>query len=787
MVWRRPVTTALVALTLLDACGGGAATGSGAKSAHGSATSIASRRLDDRPPLVLVRRDGDPSPAVAFAVTTDTPLAAAATSAALRARLATRGFSVRLQPNALGFALSALVPNAQEARRFVQVVGAVLELPFAANDAALEAVRSSLAALSTTRAPGPAEATVAACSGELALGDTAKTWDPASEKGRHELAAWFKAARAVHRAAFAVVGPPSVLTAVEDALAQGSAWPDGSALDDPWPARDELGTDFTANASHRLSLAVRLPNEDTAARAARALAAPGSALQRRLSALRPEWRLDRTLAIGRPRGACLRLDVVPTHSEVGPSATDVARALTVVAEESRAFGAAPGRGELDEAIAGATHPGDAAAAAAWRALVGRDEPGPVRTAVSYSATPAERGRFELAAAVSAERQAEKEPFIEVARRAEPGQGRLWALFAPTCGTSVESAASAGESALVVTALARSAPEGEVTVEPWLAPDGAGLLVGTRRLTPAETTAAQATRLGRALGELVATARPTPTDLASAREELTSGLGGEQHRGYFVALDALTQGHPSWLEPRGTFAALASAPTGGFEAALQRWLGRPLRVAVLANGDATQPDSIRREIERWLRPIRGDAARCPSRNHPASPTTELTLSVSGDAPEGSYVGIPFPPFERRLPVEARAALVLLNRSGGWLDQVLSDLPASATALALGGPDAAAFVVEVVTTESQRHLAVERLRQLFERLATGRVATQADVDLARRELAQGEAGELLDPRRRVVATFRGATKPEPVLDASRLAAFLATLRRGGTVVVHVASRG
>ena len=119
VVWLRPVTTALVALALLGACGAGTNATTGAKSGHGSAASVASRRLDDRPPLVLVRRDGDPFPAVAFAVTTETPLAAAATSAALRARLAARGFAVRLQPSALGFSLSALVANAAEARRFV--------------------------------------------------------------------------------------------------------------------------------------------------------------------------------------------------------------------------------------------------------------------------------------------------------------------------------------------------------------------------------------------------------------------------------------------------------------------------------------------------------------------------------------------------------------------------------------------------------------------------------------------------------------------------------------------
>jgi hypothetical protein len=211
----------------------------------------------------------------------------------------------------------------------------------------------------------------------------------------------------------------------------------------------------------------------------------------------------------------------------------------------------------------------------------------------------------------------------------------------------------------------------------------------------------------------------------------------------------------------------------------------LRLVVLANGEATQPDVVRREVERWLRPGRGELARCPTRNHPQPPAGELNLGVSGDSPEGSYVGVPFPAFEHRLPIEARAALLLFNRSGGWLDQTLADLPASATALALGGPDAAALVVEVVAAEAQRAPAVERLRALLERLASGRVAP-ADVELARRELAQAEAGELLDPRRRVVAAFRGP-RAEPPLDAARFSAFLASLRRSGTVVVNVVSRG
>jgi len=775
---------ALFALALATACGGSSTHGGAAHAGRdGSAPAVARRRLEDRPPLVLVQRDGDPAGAVGFAVATElgSPASAAA-AAALRARLIARGFEVRAEPSALGFTVTAPITGVPEAKRFVQTVASALEQPFAPNDPGIEAARAALQNRGI-HAAGPAEASVLACSGELVAAD-AKAWEAASEKGRADLGAWLRAAHAVRRSAFAAVGSKELLAAVEEALAQTPAWPDGDALDDSWPARDELGVDFVPSASRRLSLALRVSNEDAAARAARDLAAPDSVLSRRLRALRPEWRLERAAAVGRPRGACLRIDAVPRDADLGPGAPDVARALGVVSDEAQRALTPDARGYLDEAIAAAADPADAASAAAWRALVGREKAGAQRSAVAYSTTPGERSRFDLPGAIAAERQAEREPMLELSRRPEPGQGRLWALLAPTCGTSVESAMNAGEAALVVSALASSVTADDVSVEPWIAADGVGVLVGTRRREPGESSDDQAVRLGRALGELVATSRPTPTDLAHARDELMSSLGGAEHRGYFVALDALTDGHPSWLEPRGTLAALGSAPSGGFEAALSRWRARPLRLAVLANGNAEQPDVLRREVERWLRPGRGQVAPCPSRNHPPAAASELTLSVSSDSAEGSYVGVPFPAFDRRLPVEARAALVLLNRSGGLLDQALADLPGSATALALGGPDLGAVVIEIVAAAGQREAAVARVRALLDRLATAKPAA-SDVEIARRELARGEAREPFDPRRRLIATWRGA-RAEPALDAARLAAWFSALRRGSTVTVHVSTR-
>ncbi len=787
MVRPRSLLTALFACALADACGGSAPTAHVAGAAHAGAATVARRRLEDRPALVLVRRDGDPAPALAFAWAHDfDPVASAALGAALKARLLARGFDVRARPSALGVVVTSFVSSPNEARRFVQVLPAVLDEPFGPADPALGAVRAAVQALASQRLSGPAEEMTAACSGELGFREPARPFEPGSDRGRAQLGAWLKSAHAVKSAALAAVGSGEVLNAVEDALARAPDWPAGTPPADVWPARDTLGTDFAPNPTHRLSLALRLANEDAAARAADALATPRSTLVRRLGALRPEWQLERAIAVGRPRGACLRLEATPLSGELGPAALDVAKALSVLSEEAHAALGAAGASGLDEAIVGATDPTDAAAAAAWRALVGREKPGPERSSVSFAAGSADKGRFDLNAAIATFREASAQPLLEVARRAEPGQGRLWALLAPACGTAPESAGDAGEAALVTSALARAAPPGDVSVEPWIATDGVGLLAGTRRLGPNETTGAQARRLGRALGELIATLRPLPAELVAARDELAAAVGGEQHRGLSVALDALTQGHPSWLEPRGTFAALGGAPAGGLEAAIARWLARPLRVAVLTNGAAAQADVLRAELERWVRPVRGEVMRCPPHARNAAPASEMTLSVASDSPEGSYVAIPFPAYDHRLPAEARALLVLLNRSGGLLDQILSDLPASATALALGGPEAAAFVVEAVAAEGKRQPAVDRIRALFDRLATSKLPA-SDLEYARRELEREDAAEALDPRRRAVGTWRGSLRAsEPPLDAARLAQWLASLRRSATVVVNVAPR-
>jgi hypothetical protein len=187
----------------------------------------------------------------------------------------------------------------------------------------------------------------------------------------------------------------------------------------------------------------------------------------------------------------------------------------------------------------------------------------------------------------------------------------------------------------------------------------------------------------------------------------------------------------------------------------------------------------------LRPVRGTPTRCPTRAVPPSEPRELTLLGGDDQTPGAALALPFAPFTGRLPREARATVLLLNRPLGLLEQTLGELSASATARALGGPQAAALLVEIAAATGNERTAVERVRALFDRLAVPNGVSARDFALVQKELERVEAAERLDPRFRAIELFLGAELPG-ALDPVRLSHFLASLERQNTVLVNVAPR-
>ena len=254
------------------------------------------------------------------------------------------------------------------------------------------------------------------------------------------LESWRQQVASAKAVAFAAVGTRPLLDALANAVATGDKWASTSAPNDRWPEADSIGG--VRSAERRLSIAYRVADAARALETSHELAVPGSVLAARLSALDGAYSLDRVVATSRVRGACLRIDARAGSAETSP--LELARAISVVDDETRrALAGRVGQpSSLDDAVVRPAHPAEAAAAAAWRALVGKQPGGATRRAVSWQGPTSGRER-EIERATLALDGARQGSSVERRLRVEAGQGELWALVASPCGTASESSDDAG--------------------------------------------------------------------------------------------------------------------------------------------------------------------------------------------------------------------------------------------------------------------------------------------------------------------------------------------------------
>jgi hypothetical protein len=741
----------------------------------------------NRPRLSLVRREGDPEAGVALAVAHDLGSVA---SVALAELVALRLRSTQHEADALafgtGFAVRSLARDASSAARFVTASRDALLAP--PDRAELEHVNRRLRSVGMEHWTDGAAEAVGRCSGEL--GSLSATRREAITVGG--LTSWLERVRSAESVAYAAVGPHALLEAAAEALEAAGEWPATGGAEDPWPDADAFSASSGAVATGMVTVAVHVPDGARALAAARTLPRSDSALSQRIAHLEPGWSLDAVLATTRVRGACLRVDLRAARGSEPPTARVAAGVAALVVDEvlREAVHGSATPWDLDEGILRASDPREAASVAAWRALSGQLPAGRPRRFVSYRVSgphdrPGVRAEFERAVRQALARPIE--PTFEVHTRVEAGQGELWLLLANPCGTRDETRADAGVRALALRALTGvAARQAAVTLEPWVTPDGIGLLAHGPRASGDESPTAHAERLAAALARAVVATRLDETAIATERSRLLADLDPDRDALTAAAFEALVPGRPSWLDPRGGWQPLVALTAGAVHTEARRFPAEPLRLAVIANHDDAQASVAARELARWLHPGRLQDVPCAPQQAPQAQPGRYTIETrrASGAAARALVGVRLPADAARRTTEAEWTVFLMNRSGGWLDRSLKvpGVASQAHASLLGGAAASALVIEVAALTPDAEEAVAQVRALLARLARG-AATAADFTASEQAFAAATRRTAFDPRRRIVDLWRGARSgPPPTLETLRKFHAAALGDAGHVVVVE-----
>jgi hypothetical protein len=740
--------------------------------------------LAHRPTLTLIARGGDPQGAIAFAGAHSRGAAhSLALVSVLRSRLEARGLSgFEARAHGLGVEITRAVVDENDVKSFVSAVYGALAEPVRAQDPALGRAQRDVQAMRALTFAGPGEALVSACSGEIGFERNGKLADYASTEGINALEATRASVFRASAAAFAALGNTTILDAATRALGAGAEWPAGSADSDPWPEADALFVD-NGSGPRRLSMAIRSGNIDAVLAAGLALESTSSALSERLDALNPPWRLERASAVARMRGACLRLDLLPPKGDPSPSAEEIARAAAVAELSVQELLGKSEPFASDESVLRPTNPLRAAGVAAWQGLPHEASEEKSRTLIAFSAEAQDSvSGADVAKALDTLRARSAHPSIDVSSSAEPGQGELWMMLASPCGTASEGLSDAGALSLALRAIALRGAAEEVQLEPWVTSDGAGLLAHAPRRDGRETAVEQAERVARVLGRALGR-RLAGTEVGAARAQLSNELGGRPFAGWSALLEGLAPAHPSWLEPRGSWANVSELSSDELERSRRYLLAGPLRLSVLQNRGDAQVAIAARTLESWLLPARGNVSQCPALRSEPPRRGELRLLQTGSAPEGAYVGVVL---AESGPEGARAAELvelLLNQPRGLLQRAVSARASGATvtARALGGFRRPALVVEVRALPDQLDAAIASVRGVLDELGRGQLRAD-DLAQASARLAERDAQARIDPRRRIVDLFRG---PAPVkIQAPNLKAALSSFTQSLHFTVSIA---
>lgn len=794
------LTLASCGTASLPASTGVALTPSPGALSPGGTGQIEVRRLDNRPKLALVNREGDPFPAAVAVVATGLGSASTTALAAIvERRLRAAGFEAEVHVDRDAFRAQLPLTDPTRARALFTAFAAALSTPIAAGTPDTSLAAQRLASLRRNPLDAAELGPVGACTGALGIVPGESVPDLTTAAAIHELEAARRETLRIDRVSIAAVGPAAFGAAVAEGLLRSEGWvstPSGPKLSDAWPATDTTGVyamQPSDPVSARLTMSAIVADPEGAAGAAERLGAPESPLIARLRALPMPYRLVQVSGAARTRGGCVSAVIEAERAASPPDVGNAALAAAIVRSEIAAEIEGGGKGTASRSVLTANDPGEAAARAAWWSLASKAPDAPPRfsTALGLGGA-ADRGREmpldpaiarRFVVALESTIGAPSAPLTERRTAVERGQGEVWVLLASPCGVAEEGPLDAGVGALATVAAVETLRHKEgVAVDPWISADGVGVIAHAVPRTDRESGPELARRVADAAARALTTGAPTAEGYATARASILNHLEhawGHRGAGLAALASAVSPDHPSWLEPLGLWARIAVVGPDTARLRARALASGPLRVAVIANVDAAQAGIAGHAIDRWLLPTALRTCQPGPTIPPRAGHFDVHLPDGAQLAQG-LVSVPVPPPGAPGHDLAELLAAALDGDGGMLAGVLRKAAATGSARVVGGTRAAALVIDLRAPSEGLSFAVSEVRALLGRLAT--TVSDGDLNRASARVTAAEQEARSDPRRRLIDLWsdrRPPTNPKATLAAWRT--FLATALRDGTAAV------
>lgn len=791
----------------------------------------------DKPRLTTVERTGDPAAAIAAAVVTDSDTdSAVALSSLVAYRLKKAGIrGVDTQADRLGYRVRALVSTATDTPTLLAAFRTALLTPVSADPLMQQHVAQALARAKRKALPASQLDAVAACTGQLGNVPGKKPPNMTGAPGAKLLEQWRATFHGTNRVAIAAVGNTTLASDVRNVLQSQAPWPTAAPLDDPWPDTDTVAAFPLIGSSSRapqLTIAMRLAPSSAASYIAEQLLSSNAAepsLDTTLSAA-SSWKLARAQGTVRPRGGCVAVTLLRDESRQNADlAQDAARAAAhVIADvQSRLNPAYLDSSVGSQRVLATEDPRIAAELAAWWSMASQLEPGPMRTSVvlavpnqtgAHGSTATDSAQTLEKAALATESALEqalpamigatKTRQIQSAATVETGQGKFWLLLASPCGTTAETEADAGYTALsVLASVYAAAAKTNVALEPWVSQDGVGVIAHSTP-NPGESPEALARRVAGAAALALLGPAAEPPFITTAKNRVLSLLDTPARTPASAQAKlavALAPEHPAWIAPFGLYKPVMAADTKNVQLRHATIAQGPLSIAVVANDTEKQAQTAINAVDHWIIQRNSTPPRCPAVVTPtsnqaepntgrekatpaktANSTSETPLSISAKtsantatsqrnnsvtvidkgAPPHAIVGLAI-----NRPTELDIAALeltaeLLQGPQSLLTQALAQLPGpvSVRVTTQGQHHITAMSIEFHCAPSLIDKAVEKTLQVLQNMQRGATTTlqwqQASDKWTTKRLTS-----TLDPRQRLVQLWRQNThqtkqiKPAP----------------------------